>query len=647
MCFNKIPRLLAAFIAGVLVVSVSSAPSSLTNNLFSLQAENVKSIAINQTFSENSKTDVVKGNTLACAQQTAIYGASVDANVLLLGEASVVRVIMIDKAGNEYMIYEINSLLSENNSFSIRDACHETKLLNAINPASLRVDVLAAEIELQKVSFATTNPCKRGEMAALQKQIKEGQHQQRIDLYNKMIKLKGEEWIAGPTEISMKSYEEKKNYFLGGPNNPLPNTQGTEFYAGGVMPARTNAPPADIVMPKVSMFVDTFDWRNRHGATKSSSPYFNTGRYGNVNGWASKITNQRNCGSCYIFASVGEAETKFHLYYNQHLDIDLSEQHVGSCHDRYAGRMCNGGMPDKVSKWIVSDGIMGEDDFEYTAKNSTKCRDSSNSPKEHAFFDSYKYLKGNEVEDYEDLKGCIIKYGPVAGADLSISHAMTVVGYRYRNSKMTLIYKNSWGGSGDKGYMYKASPYSRSSWSAFDLTKPDALVSQVYTDADIRCVDLDKDGYYNWGIGPKPETCPEGCPDEIDCDDNNNELGPYVTESGVMTGECKEITVGTVLSKLANSGLSYNCFFNPLQRVAHIRFEAPSKAKTSINIYSLSGTLIKTLRAKEIEYGVKKAVWNSTNVAGLPVSKGIYICTISVDSGDSETNGSFKIAVSR
>lgn len=48
----------------------------------------------------------------------------------------------------------------------------------------------------------------------------------------------------------------------------------------------------------------------------------------------------------------------------------------------------------------------------------------------------------------------------------------------------------------------------------------------LYDDNDIVCVDNDGDGYYNWGIGPKPATCPN-CPDEEDCDDSSPLIGPY------------------------------------------------------------------------------------------------------------------------
>ncbi len=634
----NLKRLSATIFFCVLVVSINSAPSAFTQNLFSLGGAQAQSVAINQTFMEDSKSDVVAGNIIPCAAPAAVYGASVDAKIKLLNEASLARVILIDEDLEEYMVYEINSLLAENTTISIKDVCHETKLLNGIKPVQIRVDLLAAEMVVEKMTFATALPCVKADVFALQDQIKKEQHQQRIDLYNKMIKAKGEEWIAGPTEISMKSYQEKKCYYIGGELNPLPNTQGTEFYAGGVMPGRTNTPPVKFEAPAVSMYADTFDWRNRHGATNRLSPYYNSNSGGRVNGLCPPIRNQKSCGSCYIFASVGELECKYNLYYNKQLDVNLSEQHVGSC--EYPGRMCNGGMPYRVSRWMVSDGIMDEASFRYTASNRTPCRDSSNNPKEHAFPKSYISLKGKEVNNHEDLKKCLIKYGPNAGADLSISHAMTLVGYRSRGSSFTYIYKNSWGGSGDKGYMYRKSPYGRSSWAVFPMKTRDCLKSRLYDNDDIRCVDLDKDGYYNWGIGPKPKTCPDGCPDEVDCDDSDPDLGPYDGNSG----KCKEITSSIVPKKATFSGIKYKYSYDPIRSSATIHFEAPSAANATVTIYEVSGKQVKSLAINEVEKGIQKAVWTND---GSRIAKGIYVCTINVKTSDAMSSNSFKIAVLR
>lgn len=79
--------------------------------------------------------------------------------------------------------------------------------------------------------------------------------------------------------------------------------------------------------------MDVWDWRNRHGANDPSSPYFDDDDSG-FTGWITPIKNQAEptgCGSCSAFGTFGSFEAMINLYYNQHLDLDLSEQEQLSC----------------------------------------------------------------------------------------------------------------------------------------------------------------------------------------------------------------------------------------------------------------------------------------------------------------------------
>ena len=49
--------------------------------------------------------------------------------------------------------------------------------------------------------------------------------------------------------------------------------------------------------------------------------------------------------------------------------------------------------------------------------------------------------------------------------------------------------------------------------------------SPDFNETDISCTDNDGDGFYCWGIGPKPSHCPE-CHDQADGDDSNPCIGP-------------------------------------------------------------------------------------------------------------------------
>jgi hypothetical protein len=80
---------------------------------------------------------------------------------------------------------------------------------------------------------------------------------------------------------------------------------------------------------------DSWDWRNVHGEN-----------------WMPEIRNQRTpdydgnikstwCGSCWVFGVTGATEIAINLFYNQHLDVHLSEEQSVCAHKNG----CSGGKP--------------------------------------------------------------------------------------------------------------------------------------------------------------------------------------------------------------------------------------------------------------------------------------------------------------
>ncbi len=74
------------------------------------------------------------------------------------------------------------------------------------------------------------------------------------------------------------------------------------------------------------------------------------------------------------------------------------------------------------------------------------------------------------------------------------------------------------------------------------------VLSTIYDDSHILCEDKDEDGFFNWGVGPKPDQCPP-CPDQPDGDDSDPCLGPmdaygHMAPSIPLPPRAKNLVVG-------------------------------------------------------------------------------------------------------
>ncbi len=105
-------------------------------------------------------------------------------------------------------------------------------------------------------------------------------------------------------------------------------------------------------------------------------------------------------------------------------------------------------------------------------------------------------------------------------------HCLVLSGYYIDpvDSVNVWIFKNSYGKDyGEDGFMYRKL---ESSQYHYIFAAEGPVITQDANNYNVECLDIDGDGYYNWGIGPKPDTCPE-CPDLPDCNDNDPYVGPY------------------------------------------------------------------------------------------------------------------------
>ncbi|MBN1983807.1 MAG: hypothetical protein JW795_19890, partial [Chitinivibrionales bacterium] len=621
----------------VALFSVTAATSFVGNpkTAYTLKNDQLQNLRIVQSFTSQHEQ---VGTSNAIDYPNAIFGMGVNASIKLHNDAGLARVILIDQYNEEYLVYEVYSLLVDDYAFSVQNAAFETKILDGVVPKSYRVELLNASFDLQSFQFVTQPPVERLAIADMQTQIQQEQVWLRVDLLNTQIKKKGFTWTAGITEVGSLPYAKKRCMFNGG--EMLGNTQGFEYHIDGVFNLKSNDPESDAEAARMealtpSSMISSFDWRPRHGATSSQSPYFNKASKGSTDGWLSPVKNQGQCGSCWAHSTCSAAEAVANLYFNQHLGIDLSEQYIMECGQgaATAGKGCGGGFPSKALKWAASHGVIDEASMPYTGSDAGTCADTSNNPKELLRFTSSVTVKSSDGADA--IKKALIKYGPMNVAIKSLSHAMALVAYNSSN----WVFKNSWGPSNQA---YKTIALGNIS-DIVDISGYNVPVSsKIYSEKDIKCLDADKDGYYNWGIGPKPSTCPGDITAEEDCDDSNNKLGPMGDD-----GACKPITTGIVLHTLKNSGINYNCIRNPLDGSTLINIQSPNNAVVAVKLFAMSGALIKTLSITAKQDGVQ-AFWDYTNECGGSVSNGVYLCRIITSSKTTAAAfNSFKVVVSR
>lgn len=246
------------------------------------------------------------------------------------------------------------------------------------------------------------------------------------------------------------------------------------------------------------------------------------------------------------------------LYKNADCNFDLSEQELVSCSN--AGS-CNGGWPSSALDYTSRKWIQDEMSFRYKAQD----RPCSEKGKplytiKNAGKELFSPIKGNDFASIEKLKSMLIK-SPLAGCISSWSHAMTLVGYKtikagdivyeHYNTRIVIkpgdphigqtvwIFKNSWGENwGDHGFLYafvninnmvsSAAPTLPFEYKYYWSSKYPVLSYQLISaiSQPAPAYDRDNDGYYWWGIGPRPKNLPASAKLEEDSDDSDASIGP-------------------------------------------------------------------------------------------------------------------------
>ncbi len=480
---------------------------------YALLGKNHKTIELKQKVTETSELYKFDGKV------STIFGLGVKADISFNDEKSLVRIILVDQLNNEYLVYETYPLLEAQSSFSIDNLCEETGILEAVRPQSLRIEITNATVSVKSITYATDMD-KGLDIKKIKKDKKNLQNNRKIQQINNSISIRGLAWVAGNTQVSELTYTEKKKLYG---QSCFPS--GFEYYVGGVVQAGNGV---SLKSATASTIVENWDWRNRHGKN-----------------WITAVKDQGSCGSCWAFAVTGATEAMVNVFFNQILNLDLSEQDILSCSN--AGD-CNGGNPGNALNYIMNTGIVDEKCFLYAA-TALSCSNKSNNPTElvkisgKIDFGTSLYPNNEEV-----LKRMLIEMGPISGGLHDWRHAMVLAGYKvvregdkfcYKGLDLKLsyktvypgdpligktvwIFKNSWGTNfGDEGYVYVETAITNIE-STHAIKTP---ITSVVKNYQVICEDRDADGYYWWGLGPKPANCPSS-PAAPDGDDSDATRGP-------------------------------------------------------------------------------------------------------------------------
>jgi len=308
---------------------------------------------------------------------TSAYSMCVNGSIQFNSIIGAVSIIMIDESGEKYLVYEGSKLTRNTYSINLNNEAEETYYLYNLKPSSIEIKIKNATLNLTNIVTDTLSNSNKMQNYNTYLNSLFAQKLANVQSYiteNQML------WTAGDNTFARMTYSQKVKYF----GDSLNKIQGFEYYVGGIFELlpRTSA-------KLQSAFVDNFDWRNRHGANNQNSPYWD-GDNVEWSGWITTRHEGQACNDCWLFSPVYTTESMVNLYYNQHLDKNLSEQNLLSCIPRTDH--CIGYLPSVALDYLKNSGVVNENCFPYQGDNYVSCNNICTNPSEKIFINNYGYI---------------------------------------------------------------------------------------------------------------------------------------------------------------------------------------------------------------------------------------------------------------